>query len=92
MAIVERERTTLNPPKAAPTGWPIPLANAGIEVPPVIADDVIRPVSMILMIVLNRSFFFTYRLRSSVSSRKNASISVNFFNRYVCGSCCAVGF
>ena len=58
MAIVERERTTLNPPKAAPTGWPIPLANAEIEVPPVIAGDVIRPVSMILMIVLNRFFFF----------------------------------
>ena len=78
MAIVERERTTLNPPKAAPTGWPIPLANAGIGVPPVVAGDVIRLVSMILMIVLNRFLFFTCHLRSSISLRKNASISVNF--------------
>ena len=57
MTIVERERTILNPPKVAPTVRPIPLANAGIEVPPVIADDVIRPVYMVLMIALNRFFF-----------------------------------
>ena len=58
VGIVKRERTTSNPPKAAPTGRPTPLANAGIEVPSVIADDVIRPVSTIPMILLNRFFFF----------------------------------
>ena len=57
MAIVKRERTTLSPPKAVPMSRPIPLANAGIEVPPVIADDVIRLVSMMFMIVLNCFFF-----------------------------------
>ena len=55
-AIIERERSTPNAPKA-PTGRPMLLANAGIEVSPVISDDVIRPASTIPMILLNRFFF-----------------------------------
>ena len=58
VAIVEWERSTPNAPKAAPPGRPTPLANAGIEVPPVITDDVIRPVSTVPMILLNRLVFF----------------------------------
>ena len=83
--IVARDRSRLVPLKAAPTGRPTPLANAAIEIPPVITVDVIRPVSTIPVNVLNRFIFLTIRSRTSISSRKNASISVNFFNRYACG-------
>ena len=83
MAIIERERATLKQPKAAPTGRPTLLANAGIEVPPVIVDDVIRPMSSVPMILLNRFFFLACGLGSSISSSKYASISVIFFNWYV---------
>ena len=79
VAIIEREKNTLNPPKAVPTGMPTLLANAEIEVPPVIADNVIRLVAMIPMIVLNHFIFLAWRLRASISSSKYASISVNFF-------------
>ena len=90
---VARERTKLVLSKAAPTGRPAPLANAAIEIPPVITVDVIRPVSMIPVIVLNCFFFFlVIASRTSVSSRNNASISVNFFNRYAFGSCGAEWF
>ena len=58
---VARERTKLVLSKAAPTGRPAPLANAAIEIPPVITVDVIRPVSMIPVIVLNCFFFFGNR-------------------------------
>ena len=75
-----------------PTGRPTPLANAAIEIPPVITVDVIKPVSTIPVIVLNRFIFLAVRPRISILSRKNTSISVNFFNQYVCGSCGAVGF
>ena len=57
VTIVERERTTLKPPKAVPTGRATLLANAAIEVPPEIADEVIRSMSTIPMISLNRFFF-----------------------------------
>ena len=57
MAIIERERSTPNAPRAAPMGRPTSLANAGIDVPPAIADDAVRPVSMISMILLNHFFF-----------------------------------
>ena len=67
MAIVETEKITLNPPRAVPTGMPIPLANAGIEVPPAIADDVIGLVSMIPMIVLNRFLCLVCHLRTYIS-------------------------
>ena len=91
LATVKRKRTTPSTPKEAPTGRPTPLANAGMEASPAITSEVIKPVSTISMIVFNRLFFFAYRLRASILSRKNASISVNFFNRYVCGSCDAEG-
>ena len=40
---VARERSRLVRLKAIPTGNPTPLANAAIEIPPVITLDVIRP-------------------------------------------------
>ena len=80
---VARERSTLVPLKAMPTGNPTPLANAATEIPPVITVHVIKPVSTISVIVLNRFFFLAIRSRNSISSSKDASISVNFFKRYV---------
>ena len=58
VAIFKRERNTPNASKAAPTSRPTPLTNAEIEVPPAIADNVIRPVFTMPMILLNRFFFF----------------------------------
>ena len=57
MMAVARERNRPAPPKAAPTGRPMPLANAATEIPPVITNDVIRLVSTIPVIVLNRFIF-----------------------------------
>ena len=57
---VARERSRLVPLKAIPTGNPTPLANAAIEIPPVITVDVIRPVSTIPVIVLNVSLFWHF--------------------------------
>ena len=54
---VTRERSRLVPPKAMPTDRPTPLANATIDIPQVITVDVIRPVSTIPVIVLNRFIF-----------------------------------
>ena len=54
---VAREKSRLVPLKAIPTGRPTPLANAAIETPPVITVDVIRPVSTILVIALDRFNF-----------------------------------
>ena len=89
---VDRERSRLVPLKTMPTGRPTPLANAAVEIPPVITVDVIRPVSMMPVIVLNHFIFLAICSRTSVPSSKYASISVNFFKQYVCGSCGAVGF
>ena len=49
-----REKVRL---KAMPTGRLTPLADAVIEIPPVINIDVIRPVSTMPVIVLKRSIF-----------------------------------
>ena len=57
---VARERSRLVPLKAMPTGRPTPLANAAIEIPPVITVDVIKPVSLIPVIVLNRFIFWQF--------------------------------
>ena len=89
---VARERSRLVPLKAIPTGSPAPLANAAIDIPPVIIVDVIRPVSKIPVIVLNRFIFLAICSQTSISLRKYTSISLNLFKRYVCGSCHAVGF
>ena len=78
MVTVARERSKLVPLKAMPTGNQTPLANAAIEILPVITVDVIKPVSMIPVIVLNGLIFLPIRSRTSISLRKNASISVNF--------------
>ena len=89
---VARERSKLVPLNVMPMGDQTPLANASIEFPPVINVDVIRSVSLTPVIVLNRFIVLVIRSRTSISSRKNASISDNLFNRYVCDSCAAVGF
>ena len=75
---VARGRSRLVPFKAMATYNPTPLANAAIYTPPVITTDVIRPVSTIPVIILNRFIFLLIRSRTSISSRKSASISVNF--------------
>ena len=90
--IVARERRRLPPPKAIPTGRPTPLANGAIENPPVITVDVIMLLSTMLVIVLNRFIFLAIRSRTSISSSKYPSVSVNFLQRYACGSCGAVEF
>ena len=59
---VPREEARLVMPKAMPTGNPAPLANAAVEIPPVITADVIRLVSTMPVIVLNRSCFFVFLL------------------------------
>ena len=89
---VAREKSGLAPLRAMPTGNPTPLANAAIDNPPVITVDVIRPVSTIPVIVLNRFILLAICSRTSISSRKNASISVSFFKEYVCSPlwCCRV--
>ena len=74
-----RERIRLVPLKAMPTGRPTPPANAAIETPPVITVDVIRPVSTMLVIVLNCFIFLVIRSRTLTLLSKYASISVNFF-------------
>ena len=89
---VARERSRLVPPKTAPTGRPTPLANAATEIPSVMTIDVIKPVSTMPVIVLKRFIFLAIGSRTSISLSKYASISVDFCNRYVCGSCGAVGF
>ena len=73
---VARERSRLVPLKAMSTGMPTPLANAAIEISPVITVDVIRPVSTMPVIVLNRFIFLAIRSRTSISSSKYGSISI----------------
>ena len=88
---VAREKSRLVPLKAIPTDNPTQLANAAIDIRPVITVDVIRPVSTIVVIVLNHFIFLAICSRTSISLRKYASISDNLFKRCVCGSCGAVG-
>ena len=77
---VERERSRLLQLKAMPTGRPTPLANAAIEIPPLIIVDVIRPVSMMPVIVLILFNFLVILSQISFSSSKYASISVDFLS------------
>ena len=77
---VAREKSRLVRLKAMPTGRPTPLADAAVEIPPVINVDAIRPVPTMPVIVLNRSvFFLAIHSRTSISSSKYASISVMLF-------------
>ena len=62
---VARERSRLVSLKAMPTGRPTPLANVAIEIAPVITVDVIKSVSTIPVIVLNRAIFLAIRSRTS---------------------------
>ena len=77
--VVARERSGPVPLKAMPTGNPTTLANAAIEIPPVITVDVIRPVSTITVIALNRFVFLAVCSQTSTSLRKYTSISDNLF-------------
>ena len=70
---VARERSRLVQLKAIPTANPMPLANAEIDISPVITVDVMRPVSTIPVIVFNRFIFLAISSRTSVSVRKYAS-------------------
>ena len=78
MMTFARERRSLVPLRAMSTGRPTPPANAAMEIPPVITVEIIRPVSTMPVIVLNRFIFLAIRSRTSISSSKHASISVNF--------------
>ena len=89
---VATERSRLVPLKVIPACNPTPLANAAMLIPPVIAFNVIRSVSTMPVIVLNRFIFLAICSRTSISLRKYTSISDNLFNRYDCGSCGAEGF
>ena len=90
---VTREEARLVTSKAMTTCNPTPLANAVVEIPPLITADVIRLLSTIPVIVLNRFWvFFAFCSQTSISPKKYASISLNLFNQYVCGSCGAEGF
>ena len=77
---VARERSRLVPPKAMPADRPTPLANDAIEILPVITVDVIRPVSTMLVIVLNCFIFLAILSQTSILSSKYASIFVNFLS------------
>ena len=55
---VARERRRLILLRAMLAGRPKPLANAAIEIPPAITVDLIRPVSTMPVIALNRFNFF----------------------------------
>ena len=67
---IAREKSRLVPLKAMPTGRPAPLANAAIEIPPVITVNVIRPASTMLVIVLNRFILLGIHTQTSISSSK----------------------
>ena len=51
MMTVAREKSRLASLKVPPTGKPTPLANAAIEITPVVTIEVIRPVSTMTVIV-----------------------------------------
>ena len=90
---VTREEARLVTSKAMATCNPTPLANAVVEIPPLITADVIRLLSTIPVIVLNRFWvFFAFCSQTSISPKKYVSISLNLFNQNVCGSCGAEGF
>ena len=74
---VARERSRLVPLKAISTGNQTPLANAAILIPAVITVDVIRPVSTMPVIKLNRFIFF-YNLFTNLIVRKFKKICLNF--------------
>ena len=64
--IVAKERSRLVSGRAMPTGRPILLADAAIEIHPVITVDLIRPVSTMPVFVLNCFIFLALRSRTSI--------------------------
>ena len=58
VAGVITEKSRLVPPKAIPTGSATPLASAAMDIPPVSTVDVIRLVSAMLNIVMDRFIFW----------------------------------
>ena len=92
MAGVIWVRSRLALPKAIPTGSSTPLASAAMDIPPVSTVDLMRLVSSMLNIAMHRLIFLAFCSHFLISLGKNASISDNLFNRYVCNSCGAVGF
>ena len=76
--VVAKERSRLVAERLIPTGKPIPLARAAIEIPLVMAVVVTRLMSRTAVIVPKRFIFFASFSRASISSKKYASISVIF--------------
>ena len=60
VAGVIREKIGWAAPRAIPTGSPKPLASAAMDIPPVSTVDVIRPVSAMLSIVIDRLIFLNF--------------------------------
>ena len=79
--VVAKGRNRLIAERPIPTGKPIPLAIAPIEIPPVIAVVAIRLVSRTAVILLKRFIFFASFSHVSISSKKYASISLIFARR-----------
>ena len=77
---VAKEKSRLVLLNVVPTSRPAPLANAAVEIPPVITVGVIRPISTMLAIALSHFMFFASHSRTWISCRKYASISVNFLS------------
>ena len=75
---VARERSRLVPLKAMPTDTLTPLANATIEIPPVITTDVIKPVSTMPAIALNRIFFWQSVQELEFHQKKKKKKKFNF--------------
>ena len=82
VARVIRENSRLASPEENSTCSPAPLASAAMDIPQLGTADVIRLVSAMLNIVMDRLTFFIFYSNFSISWRKNASISDNLFNRY----------
>ena len=61
---VAKEKSRLVLLNVVPTSRPAPLANAAVEIPPVITAGVIRPISTMLAIVLSRFMFFASHSRT----------------------------
>ena len=89
---VTRERSRLVPLKAMPTGRRTTPANAVIEFPPVITFDVIRLVSAMPVIALNRLIFWQSVHELQFYQEKMPQFQSIFLSNMFCGSCGAVGF
>ena len=89
---VAREKSRLVSLKAMPAGRPAPLANAAIEIHPVIIVIIVRPVSMIPVIELNCFIFFDNPFTYFNFVQQICLNFSSFFKEYVYGSCGVIGF